>query len=69
MKERIIYISRGKHLISKGVENRLTEAGFEVMMLEDNIDIVNRHRYDANIFLYYPEFGDSQTELLLHSIV
>ena len=66
MKAKIIYISRGKHLINKGVENRLTEAGFEVLMLEDNIDIVNRHRYDANIFLYYPEFGDSQTELLLH---
>ncbi len=66
MKAKIIYISRGKHLINKGVENRLTEAGFEVLMLEDNIDIVSRHRYDANIFLYYPEFGDSQTELLLH---
>lgn len=66
MKAKIIYISRGKHLINKGVENRLTEVGFEVLMLEDNIDIVSRHRYDADIFLYYPEFGDSQTELLLH---
>lgn len=66
MRTRIIYISREKHLINNGVKNRLTEAGFEVMMLEDNIDIVNCHRYDADIFLYYPEFGDSQTELMLH---
>ena len=65
MKARIIYISREQHLINNGVKNRLTEAGFEVLMLEDDIDIVNRHRYDADIFLYYPEFGDSQTELML----
>ena len=66
MKARIIYISREQHLINNGVKNRLTEAGFEVLMLEDDIDIVNRHRYDADIFLYYPEFGDPQTELMLH---
>ncbi len=63
--KKIIYISRAQHLINQGVGNRLEEAGFEVVMLEDDINIVNRHRYDADIFLYYPEFGDSKTELLL----
>lgn len=66
MRSRIIYISREQHLINKGVKNRLTEAGFDVLTLADDIDIVNRHRYDADIFLYYPEFGDSKTELMMH---
>lgn len=48
----IIYIERKEYLINKAIVNHLTEAGFDILSLADDINALHRHRHDADIFLY-----------------
>ena len=47
-KRNIVYIGQEQHIVTQAVENRLSEAGFNVIALPSDIDEINRNRHGRN---------------------
>ena len=62
----IVYIGQEKHIVTKAVENRLPEAGFNVISLPSEIDEINKHRNSTDIFLCYLDYTNPKTEVVMH---
>ena len=65
-KRNIVYIGQEKHIVTQAVENRLPEAGFNVISLPSDIDKINKHRHSTDIFLCYVDYTSPATESVLH---
>ena len=55
MDKKVVFVENTHGFVNAAVESRLKEAGFEIIRLKDEAAIVKEHRYDADIFLYFPE--------------
>ncbi len=55
MVKKVVFVERTHGFVNAAVENKLKNAGFEVIRLKDEVETVKEHRYDADIFLYFPE--------------
>ena len=64
----IVYVGQEQHIITQAVENRLSEAGFDVVSLPSDIDEINKKRHGADIFLCYIDYTDSKSEAVAHYI-
>ena len=62
----IVYIGQEKHIVTQAVENRLPEAGFNVISLPSDIDEINKHRNSTDIFLCYLDYTSPKTETVMH---
>ena len=62
----IVYIGPEKHIVTQAVENRLPEAGLNVISLLPDIDKINRQRDSADIFLCYADCSSPKTEAVMH---
>ncbi len=62
----IVYIGQEKHIVTQAVKNRLPEAGFNVITLPSDIDEINKHRHNTDIFLCYLDYTSPKTEVVMH---
>lgn len=62
----VVYIGPEKHIVTQAVENRLPEAGLNVISLPPDIDKINRQRDSADIFLCYADYSSPKTEAVMH---
>ena len=53
--KKVVFVENTRGFVNTAVEDRLKSAGFEVIRLKDEVETVKEHRYDADIFLYFPE--------------
>lgn len=62
----IVYIGQEKHIVTQAVENRLTEAGFQVLAIPSDIDEINKNRHRTDTFLCYLDYTSTKTEIVMH---
>ncbi|MCR4655241.1 MAG: response regulator [Lachnospiraceae bacterium] len=55
MDKKVIVVEGTHGFVNTAIELKLKNAGFEVIILPDDVDIIDDHRYDADIVLYFPE--------------
>ncbi|MBR1553733.1 MAG: response regulator [Schwartzia sp.] len=65
-KRSLVYIGQEQHIVTQAVENRLTEAGFDVLALPSDIDEINKNRHNTDIFLCYLDYTNPKTEIVMH---
>ena len=65
-KRNIVYIGQEQHIVTQAVENRLSEAGFNVIALPSDIDEINKNRHGTDIFLCYLDYTSSKAEIVMH---
>lgn len=56
--DNILYIQSGKGIVKKGIENNLTENGFNVISIPDEPDLIIANRNMADIIIYNPSMSD-----------
>ena len=62
----VVYIGPEKHIVTQAVENRLPEAGLNVIPLLPDIDRINKHRDSADVFLFYADCSSPKTDAVMH---
>ena len=62
----IVYIGQEQHIVTQAVQNRLTEAGFNVISIPSDIDEINKNRRSTDIFLCYLDYTNPKTEIVMH---
>ena len=55
----ILYIQSGRGIVKKGIENNLTESGFNVTSIPDEPDLIIANRNTADIIIYNPSMSDN----------
>lgn len=65
-KRNIVYIGQEQHIVTQAVENRLSEAGFNVVAIPSDIDEINKNRHSTDIFLCYLDYTNPKTEIVMH---
>lgn len=54
----ILFVKSAQGIVPKGIEMNLKDAGFKVISIPDEPDMIISHRYDADIVLYMPSIND-----------
>ena len=57
-KKTVLFIHSSSGIVSKGIENNLSDAGFKVITIPDDPGQMIANRQEADIILYYPASGD-----------
>ncbi len=65
-KRNVVYIGQEQHIVTQAVENRLSEAGFNVIAIPSDIDEINKSRHGTDIFLCYLDYTSPKTEVVMH---
>ena len=65
-KRNVVYIGQEKHIVTQAVENRLSEAGFNVIAIPSDIDEINKNRHGTDLFLCYLDYTSPKTEIVMH---
>ena len=54
MKKSILFIGEPQGFVYQAIEKNLQETGFTVIRVDDELDEIEDHRFDAQMLLYYP---------------
>ena len=65
-KRNVVYIGQEQHIVTQAVENRLSEAGFNVVAIPSDIDAINKSRNSTDTFLCYLDYTSPKTEIVMH---
>jgi len=63
----ILLIDANPGIFTKGITTNLSSAGFKVITIADEPDLIIRHRFDAGIIIYYPgTINNSHISLIMN---
>ncbi|HAG69077.1 MAG TPA: hypothetical protein DCL38_03800 [Lachnospiraceae bacterium] len=59
----ILFVQAGQDIVTKGIENNLKNAGFSVISVPDQPEMIITCRFEADIILYYPGRKDDPSHI------
>ncbi len=68
MVRKVVFVEHTQGFVNAAVENKLKSTGFEVIRLKDEVDVIKEHRYDADIFLYFPEGTSPRIDAVMRTL-
>lgn len=59
----VLFIQANNGIVTKGIEKNLKDAGFFVISIPDEPDMIITYRFEADIVLYYPDREDDSSHI------
>ena len=65
MDRKVLFVEGSQGFVNTAIESKLKDAGFEVIKVGDDIDIISEHRFESDILIYYPEGTSSRIDMVM----
>lgn len=64
MNQSVLFIEGTYGFLNEAIVKKLEHVGFKVIRIEDDMDVINQRRNEAEILLYYPSGHNTRIELV-----